>query len=662
VRSRGSNGLVARWLPHEFNPLAQMGAAANFALTVAVVSGVALLLWYSPSVVSAYTSVAAMSAGTLGGWVRALHRYSSDLAMLLIVLHATRIFCARKFAGARWLPWVSGIALITLVWFIGWTGYWLVWDQPAQQIAVTSMRLLDGLPIFGEPLGRLFVADRTVPSLLFFVVFFTHMLLPLGIAVGLAIHLTRVSRARLFPRRAVGAALLGGLALAALFVPAPIDAAAAMSFKPPAFTVDAWYLAPLALALRLQEAGLWFALLAALCLAALVPWLLGRRRPRSNYQAFVEQSRCHACTQCSQDCPFDAISMVPRTDGKRFASQAYVDPAKCVGCAVCAGSCDSEGIGMPWFDTHREEARLEMEIAADRRSGRSPWVALVSADIDGALGLVQLARWRDRLPGYQVHAVPTASWIRPRLVERLLQSGTRGVLIVRDARAEAAARDGNRWVEARLAGERAPPFRTARAGASAGWRVLDFDPARPGAFTLAANAFCGNAAPPFVSGRVGWPAWLVGGVIVVALGLATVAPSQLKVTNPVSSAPEFIFSFRAVGDRAEGSSPNAVADLSKPIHMRGRSVEKPHRADILVRVSIDGTTEERRFTAKGISRDGPALDEWRAPLAPGAHAIAIELVTGPNSQPQRWSGSIRAEPRRLHVISFEPGAGFRVER
>ena len=121
------------------------------------------------------------------------------------------IIFARKFSGARWLPWVSGVGLIALVWFIGWTGYWLVWDQPAQQVAVGSMRLLDTLPIFGEPLGRLFVADRMVPSLLFFVVFFLHMLLPLGIAVGLALHLVRVSRVRLFPRWPVMAALTAGL-------------------------------------------------------------------------------------------------------------------------------------------------------------------------------------------------------------------------------------------------------------------------------------------------------------------------------------------------------------------------------------------------------------------------------------------------------------------
>ncbi|HYH41566.1 MAG TPA: cytochrome b N-terminal domain-containing protein, partial [Burkholderiales bacterium] len=280
----GLDGFIARWLPHESNPLAQAGAAANFALTVAIASGVALLVWYSPSLQFAYDSVSAMTGGTAGGWVRAVHRYSSDLAMLFVLVHAARIFFARKFSGTRWLPWVSGVGLIALVWFIGWTGYWLVWDQPAQQVAVTSMRLLDALPIFGEPLGRLYVADRMVPSLLFFVVFFLHMLLPLAIAVGLAVHLVRVSRAKLFPNWKLAVGLLAGLAIAAWLVPAPLDARAQMALKAPSFTVDAWYLTPLAFALRFQHAGLWVALFGTTAVAAAVPWLLGRRRPPAAYQ------------------------------------------------------------------------------------------------------------------------------------------------------------------------------------------------------------------------------------------------------------------------------------------------------------------------------------------------------------------------------------------
>jgi len=87
------------------------------------------------------------------------------------------------------------------------------------------MHLLDALPVFGEPLGRLYVADRTVPSLLFFVIFFLHMLLPLGIAVGLTVHLARLSRAQLLPRRELSVALVAALALASFAVPAPLDPA-----------------------------------------------------------------------------------------------------------------------------------------------------------------------------------------------------------------------------------------------------------------------------------------------------------------------------------------------------------------------------------------------------------------------------------------------------
>src|SRR5690606_25408492 len=143
------------------------------------------------------------------------------------------------------------------------------------------------------------------------------------------------------------------------------------------------------------------------------------------------------------------------------------------------GSCDSEGIGMTWFDTRREEARIESEIAATRAAGGAQWVAFVAGDIDSGLALFELTRWRERLPGYQVHYVPTASWVRPKFVERLLKSGVGGGLVVRDARGEPLARDGGRWVSVRLAGLREPVYRPQRAGGSEAWCVADYDPSEP---------------------------------------------------------------------------------------------------------------------------------------------------------------------------------------
>jgi ferredoxin len=643
------DGWIARWLPSEYNALAQAGAAANVALLVAVATGVLLLIWYSPSLQFAYPSLAAIHGRTIGGWVRALHRYSSDLTMLLLIVHAGRVFIARKFAAARWLAWVSGIGMLAVVWFIGWTGYWLVWDQAAQQVAVSSIQLLDGLPIFGEPLGRLFVSDRTVPSLLFFVVFFLHMLLPLAIAVGLAVHLMRVSRARLLPRRGLSVALIASLGIAALAVPAPLDGPARMAEQATEFSVDAWYLSPLALGLRFQHGGLWVAIGGGLVLGALVPWLLGRRREAQTFQAIVEVSRCHACTQCVQDCPFDAIAMVARTDGKRFPSQAQVDPARCVGCGVCAGSCDSEGISLPWFDTRTEEARMERAIEAAISSSDTKWVAFVADEIRTALPM---------LSGYAVHRIPTASWLRPKFIERIFAAGVRGVLIVRDARAEPWARDGGRWVVARLAGERKPALRPERS-AGGKWHVIDFDPSQPRALVQTATEFRDGAARPFAASRL-LPA-LPCVAMVAAIMATALAPSHVRVVNPVSSTPELVLSIKAFGERAPSAVPGDAAEAAKPIHMRGVTFEKPRRSDVIVRLTIDGNVEERAFVAKGFSRDGPAIGEWRRAWTPGEHHVAIEIATGGTKPRVRWEGTLRAVERRLNVVTYDPTAGFVVE-
>ena len=154
---------------------------------------------------------------------------------------------------------------------------------------------------------------------------------------------------------------------------------------------------------------------------------------------------------------------------------------------------------------------------------------------------------------------------------------------------------------------------------------------------------------------------LAGGLLALVIALVTVGPSRLPVRNPSPDEPEFVFSFKALGEFAENRAPDAAAEAAKPIHMRGRSTAKPHRSDVTVRLTIDGVTQTRTYHAKGISRDGPALDEWRHAFAPATHAVTIELQTSPRSALLRWSGSVRAEARRVYVVTYEPEAGFRVE-
>src|SRR5690606_17960005 len=159
------------------------------------------------------------------------------------------------------------------------------------------------------------------------------------------------------------------------------------------------------------------------------------------------------------------------------------------------------------------------------------------ADIVGGMDFFDPAGWQARLPGYQIHAVPTASWVRPKFVERLLAAGVERVLVVRDARAESAVRDGNRWAWERLAGRRPPVFRPARAGGNAdGWQVVDFDPSAPE--RLLKDVAAGGAATSRGSG--GWTPRRTAALALslAAIMAAAIAPSHLRVANPESPDPE----------------------------------------------------------------------------------------------------------------------------
>ena len=657
--------LLERWLPRELNPLAQLGPAANAMLLLATLSGVLLLVWYSPSVQSAWHSLADLGPRSAGGLMRSVHRYSSDLTMLLVLAHAARTFLARKFADARWLAWVSGLALLGLVWFIGWTGYWLVWDVRAQLLAVDTMKAVDVLPVFGEPMLRLFTSDATVPSLLFFVVFFLHMVLPLGIAGGLCLHLARLSRSQLLPNWRLSVWLTAAVVVAALVYPAANAPAAQMAVKPAAFTMDWWYLWPLTITARLSGGGIWLATLLAATGLMTVPWWLARRRPRPVFQATVNLSRCFSCTLCSHDCPFGAITMVPRTDGKPFPSQAQIDPDRCIGCGVCAGACDTQGIGLSWFDAQQVTRELEAFVLAEVAQGTAPTLAFVCAQSDGGWELFDHVAWARRLPGCTVRPVPCVGWIEPKVVERLISKGAAGVLIVGCGSSEPFCKEGTTWLPARLSGTREPAFRPNRADPRKVAQV-NFDPSRP-QLLAAAVAQLRSQGPISALGPVrSRPvAWLFGLLLTAASLAGILFVSDAPFRNPASADAEFVFTFRANGEWLSGAVvalPDPAHD-TRPIHMRTSQPAERTRSPVTIRLDVDGRVQEHVFRPKGFKSDGSSAGELRVPLAPGAHHVTVSVATtiAPAAQPPTWAADIQAEARRLKVLSYEPAHGFQLE-
>jgi len=652
---------LERWLPRELNPLAHLGAAANAMLVLATLSGVLMLIWYSASVQSAWHSLADLAPRSLGGLVRSVHRYSSDLVMMLVLAHALRMLLARKFADARWLAWVSGIALLGLIWFIGWSGYWLVWDVRSQLLALDSIRVLDVLPIFGEPMLRLFTSDATVPSLLFFVVFFLHMALPLGIAGGLALHLARQSRTQLLPNWRLSVWLTGAVIVAALVYPAANAEVAHMAVKPARFTMDWWFLWPLAITARLSGPGIWLTTALATLGLMTVPWWLARRRPRPVFQATVNVSRCFSCTLCSHDCPFGAITMVPRTDGKPFPSQAQIDPDRCIGCGVCAGACDTQGIGLAWFDAQQVIRELEAFVLAEVARGTAPALAFVCAQSDGGWELFDHVAWARRLPGYTLRPVPCIGWIEPKLVERVISKGAFAVLIVGCGSSEAFCKEGTRWLPARLAGTREPEFRPNRADPRKIAHV-NFDPLRPQLLTAAAARLRTQTPAPTPPARSPLMAWSAGLLVSAVVLVALLGVSDAPFRNPAPSEAEFIFTFRAYGDWVSGAAaalPDPAHD-TRPVHMRAAQPMQRTRSPVIVQLDVDGRLEEHTFRAKGFTSDGASVGELRVLLTPGAHRLSVKVAThsDPTAPRQTWTAEVTARPGRLSVLTLDSSRGF----
>ncbi len=235
------------------------------------------------------------------------------------------------------------------------------------------------------------------------------------------------------------------------------------------------------------------------------------------------------------------------------------------------------------------------------------------------------------------------------------------MLIICDGREDMAhARDGNRWLAERLTGQRDPVFRPARAGGPGNFKCVDYIPGQAEKIQEIARCFreqeSPNTSPVNERPIRKWTAVLATCVILM---LAAIGPSHLTVSNPADPSPQLVFSFRAFGELLNEEEEQAF-DPNRPVHMQGRSTAKPERQPVTVRVTVDGITQEQSYRARGISRDGPAIDELRWPLSIGDRNVEIELIKGPESR-QYWSGVIEAESRRLHVISYEPATGFRVE-
>jgi ferredoxin/coenzyme F420-reducing hydrogenase delta subunit len=438
------------------NPIAQLGALGFFFFWIVAVSGIYLFIFFDTGIERAYESVEYISNAQWfhAGVMRSLHRYASDLMVVMVVVHLLREFANDRYRGARWFSWFTGLPIIWLLYTSGITGYWLVWDKLAQFVALTSSELLDWLPIFGEPIARNFISTGTLTNRFFTLMVFMHVAVPLLLLFAMWIHILHISRPKMNPPRLLAGMSLVALIGVSLWKPALSQGHVDLTQAPVEVGLDWFYLPLYPLTDLWGKGAVWGFLGAFSLMVGLMPWLPPLRRAKAPE---IDLAHCNGCTRCAEDCPYEAIRMVRRTDQLPFPTQAQVNPAICVSCGICVGACPSStpfrrsselktGIDLPDYSLAQLRERVIATAATLRDRPRLLVLACEHGGGAGTLdGTVQL---------------PCVAMAPPSLIDFILSRGhADGVVVAGCAESACYHRLGTTWTKQRFAGERDPYLR-----------------------------------------------------------------------------------------------------------------------------------------------------------------------------------------------------------
>jgi len=444
----------------EWNPLYHLGTLSFFLFWIILVSGIYLFVPFHGSLEGAHASVEAITYQQwyAGGVMRSLHRYASDAVIVTVLLHMFKEFASGRYRGFRWFSWVTGIPNLWMIVTIGITGYWLVWDEMAQFIAVGSAQLMDALPIFSGAMTRNFVSGGMTDRF-FILIEFLHLLgQPMLLMFMLWLHVKRLSNVNINPPRGLAIGTFVALLALSLAAPATSHAPANLGWVPSEIHIDWFYLNVYPL-LEIWPAGqVWILTIGLTLLLMMVPWILPKK---DGPKAVVDLEHCNGCGICFEDCPFDAITLRARTDGARYDHEVVVDPALCAACGICAGSCPASNP----FRTPRGELKTgidmpQLRVDELRRITREV-IEQMSTDVKILVfgcehGIDVLGLEGDDTRGVKLIC---SGMLPPTLVEYALKYGADGVMVTGCRQNDCYYRFGNRWTRLRFDGERKPSLR-----------------------------------------------------------------------------------------------------------------------------------------------------------------------------------------------------------
>ncbi len=139
---------------HRHTPWYMLGGIALFFLTVQLLTGILLMVYYRPS--QPWQSVQRIVMEVpFGNIVRSIHHWSANLMVLALFVHMFSTFFMKAYRRPREATWLVGCALLGLTLLFGFSGYLLPWDELSFFATNVGLTEMEKFPVIGPWLADL---------------------------------------------------------------------------------------------------------------------------------------------------------------------------------------------------------------------------------------------------------------------------------------------------------------------------------------------------------------------------------------------------------------------------------------------------------------------------------------------------------------------------
>ena len=176
--------------PKNLNWMWIWGIVLTFCLALQIITGIVLVMHYTPHVDMAFDSVEHIMRNVNGGWAfRYLHANGASLFFIAVYIHIFRGLYYGSYKAPREITWIIGMLIYLAMMATGFLGYVLPWGQMSFWGATVITGLFGAIPGIGPIIQEWLLGGPAVDNATLNRFFSLHYLLPFVIAGLVAVHI-----------------------------------------------------------------------------------------------------------------------------------------------------------------------------------------------------------------------------------------------------------------------------------------------------------------------------------------------------------------------------------------------------------------------------------------------------------------------------------------